>query len=78
MFSFYPTSAPHILNNHLSVQGTAKYSGYSEQYIRLLRNGKLVGIKIGQMWLVDKGTLDAYIKQAQKTTDQRFGAKLSN
>jgi len=58
------------------VQVAANYSGYSLQYLRrLLRNGKVEGIKIGQLWLVDKGALDAYLKQVRKATDQRFGPK---
>ena len=70
------TSTPQVLNNHISVQVAASYSGYSLQYLRrLLRNGKIEGTKIGQLWLVDKGALDLYIKQAQDATDQRFGSK---
>jgi hypothetical protein len=42
---------------------------------RLLRIDNLEGIKIGQLWLIDKGALDAYLKQAQKATDKRFGPK---
>jgi len=38
-------------------------------------NSKLEGIKIGQLWLVNKGALDLYIVQAQNVTDQRFGPK---
>ena len=69
-------SSPHILNNHISVQAAASYSGYSLQYLRrLLRNDKLEGIKIGQLWLVEKGALDVYIEQAHDATDQRFGPK---
>ena len=65
-----------VLNNHISVQVAANYSGYSLQYLRrLLRNGKVEGIKIGQLWLVDKGALDTYLKQVRKSTDQRFGPK---
>ena len=53
-----------------------KYTGYSLQYLRrLLRNGKLGGIKIGQLRLVDKGALDACFKRVQNTADQRFGPK---
>jgi excisionase family DNA binding protein len=41
------------------VQAAASYSGYCLQYLRrLLRNGKLEGVKIGQLWLVDKGAFD--------------------
>jgi len=58
------------------VQVAALYSGYCLQYLRrLLRNGKLEGIKIGQLWLVDKGALDIYIGKVQEVTDQRFGPK---
>ena len=65
-----------ILNNHISVQAAAGYSGYSMQYLhRLLRSGKLDAIKIGQIWLVDKGTLDVYIEQVQVSPDHRYGPK---
>ena len=76
MFSLNQVSSPKILNNHISVQAAALYSGYSLQYLRrLLRNGKLAGIKIGQLWLVEKGNLDTYLADAQNATDQRFGPK---
>ena len=76
MISFNQAIPPQVLNNHISVQVAASYSGYSTQYLRrLLRNGKVDGIKIGQLWLVEKGALDIYIEQAQDATDQRFGPK---
>lgn len=76
MISLNPTSCPQVLNNCISVQVAARYSGYSLQYLRrLLRNGKLGGIKIGQLWLVDKGALDICLEQAQSTADRRFGPK---
>lgn len=76
MVSSTKSDTPQVLNNHISVQVAASYSGYSAQYLRrLLRNGKLEGTKIGQIWLVEKGALDLYIEQAQDATDQRFGLK---
>jgi len=76
MISFNQTDFPQVLNNHISVQVAASYSGYSTQYLRrLLRNGKIEGTKIGQLWLVEKGALDVYIEKAQDATDQRFGSK---
>ena len=76
MISLRQTNFPQVLNNHISVQVAAEYSGYSLQYLRrLLRNGQLEGIKIGQLWLVDKGALDLCLKRAQNTADQRFGPK---
>jgi len=76
MVSSIETSIPQVLNNHISVQVAASYSGYSTQYLRrMLRSTRLEGIKIGQMWLVDKAALDSYIEKAQDSTDQRFGPK---
>jgi len=76
MISFNQAISPQVLNNHISVQVAASYSGYSLQYLRrLLRNSKVEGIKIGQLWLVDKGALDIYLEQAQDATDHRFGPK---
>jgi len=58
------------------VQATATYSGYSLQYLRrLLRNGKLEGIKIGQTWLVGKGALDAHLNQAKNAGNHRYGPR---
>ena len=76
MVSAIETNTPQVLSNCISVQAAASYSGYSIQYLRrLLRSEKLKGIKIGQMWLVDKAALDLYIEQAYDATDQRFGPK---
>ncbi len=42
-----------VVDNHISVQAAADFSGYSLQYIRrLLRCGKLEGFKIGQVCLI--------------------------
>jgi excisionase family DNA binding protein len=63
MISFNHSIQSQVLNNHISVQVAAVYSGYSTQYLRrLLRSGKLEGVKIGQLWLVDKDALEAYLK----------------
>ena len=76
MISINQAISPQVLNNHISVQVAASYSGYSTQYLRrLLRQGKIEGTKIGQLWLVEKGVLDVYIEKAQDATDQRFGSK---
>jgi len=63
-----------VVNNHISVQAASEYSGYSLQYIRrLLRNGKLAGLKIGQVWLIEKATFEAYLEKAIQVTDRRYG-----
>ena len=76
MVSSVEASISQILNNHISVQVAAFCSGYSTQYLRrLLRTGKLEGVKIGQTWLIEKSALDVYFEQAQDATDQRFSPK---
>lgn len=38
-----------------SVKAAAEYSGCNEQYLRrLLRAGRLEGVKIGQVWLIKR------------------------
>jgi len=76
MPSYNQKATPFVSNNHISVQVADEYSGYSLQYLRrLLRDGKLGGIKIGQLWLVNKGALDVWLKRVQTATDPRFGPK---
>ena len=67
---------PIVFNNCISVKGAAFHSGYNVQYLRrLLRVGSLSGVKLGQTWLLDKNTFEAYLKNAQHTPDKRFGPK---
>ena len=65
-----------VLTNHVSVETAAKLSGYSLQYLRrLLRTDKLHGVKMGQLWLIDKFALDAYLESTAINGDGRFGPK---
>ena len=74
MISFNPQFTPIVVNNHITVQAAADYSGYSLQYIRrLLRCGKLAGFKVGQVWLIEKDAFLAYLEKAIQATDRRFG-----
>jgi excisionase family DNA binding protein len=74
MGSFYSAFSPFILDNHISVKAASLYTGYSSQYLRrLLRQTRLRGIKLGQIWFVDKAALDSYLKKATQTIDNRFG-----
>jgi excisionase family DNA binding protein len=68
--------SPIVLNNLKSVKDAADFSGYSQQYIRrLLRSGKLAGLKIGQVWLIDKSAFEDYFMKAVQATDRRFCPK---
>jgi excisionase family DNA binding protein len=65
---------PFVVNNHISVKAAADFSGYSPQYIRrLLRCGKLSGLKIGRVWLIDKSPFEDYLEKAFQAKDRRFG-----
>ena len=70
------SNIPIVFNNCISVNGAAFHSGYNVQYLRrLLRDGRLTGMKLGQTWLIDKRALEAYLEKAHKTNDKRFGPK---
>ncbi len=63
-----------VLERHLSVKAAAEHSGYNEQYLRrLLRAGRLEGIKIGQVWLIKLASLEAHLQKGQMVQDRRFG-----
>jgi len=67
-------SIPLVVTNHITVRAAAEYRGYSLQYLRrLLRYGKLEGLKIGQVWLIEKDAFLAYFENAIKESDRRFG-----
>jgi hypothetical protein len=66
---------PQIIdNNHISVQTGAACNGYSPpQYLRrLLRTGKLSGVKVGQVCLTDKAVFDDNLDTTDETSDRRF------
>jgi hypothetical protein len=67
---------PFVFTNWITVKDAACHSGYNIQYLRrILRCGVLDGIKIGQMWLIDKTMFEGYMQNAHQTSDKRFGPK---
>jgi excisionase family DNA binding protein len=67
---------PIVFNNCISVKVAAFYSGYNVQYLRrLLRDGRLSGLKLGQAWLIDKFRFEAYLENANHTKDKLFGPR---
>ena len=65
-----------VLEKRISVKAAARFSGYSVQYLRrLLRSGRLDGIKIGQVWLIKIASLEAYLKHATCMGDGRCGPR---
>ncbi len=67
---------PIVFNNCISVKSAAFHSGYNAQYLRrLLSDGRLVGMKLGQTWLIEKRTFETFLENAHQTNDKRFGPK---
>jgi len=82
MFSLKPSDSPLpsldgiLLGKCITVKAAAKVTGYSVQYLRrLLRAGNLEGIKIGQVWLIKGGSLDAYLRNGRMVRDRRYGPR---
>jgi excisionase family DNA binding protein len=68
--------SPVVLNNLISVKSAARISGYSLQYLRrLLRTGRLIGLKVGQLWLIEKTAFDTYLEKNTEASDRRYGPK---
>jgi len=68
------STIPIVFTNCISVKVAASHSGCNLQYLhRLLRDGRLTGMKLGQTWLIDKSTFEAYLENALHTKDKRFG-----
>jgi hypothetical protein len=58
------------------VKKFAEFNGYNMQYLRrLLRSGKLAGLKIGQGWLIDNSVFEAYHEKTLQATGRQFGPK---
>ncbi|MBN1536870.1 MAG: hypothetical protein JW908_09080 [Anaerolineales bacterium] len=65
-----------VIVNHIPVQSATEMSGYNAQYMRrLLRAGKLDGLKVGQVWLIDLASLQTYFSSAISSNDLRCGPK---
>ena len=60
----------------VTIQAAAGATGYNLQYLRrLLRVGKITGIKLGQMWLIEFASLEAYLQLKTNSLDKRCGPK---
>ena len=61
------------MTDWLSVTEAAEKSGYSAYHIRqLCREGKLTTVKKGLMYLVDPGSLDAYVDKMKSLGTYKF------
>ena len=76
MVSLFPhdSTTRIVLDKHQSVKAAAEHFGCGEQYLRrLLRTGRLEGVKIGQVWLIRLASLEAHLRKVQMGQDRRYG-----
>jgi len=68
---------PGILSEkHISVLAGSMITGYNAQYLRrMLRRKKLEGTKVGQLWLIKMKSIQEYLQESERSSDQRFGPK---
>jgi excisionase family DNA binding protein len=60
----------------ITTRQAAELSGYNHEYLRwLIREGKIRGQKFGTIWQVRKSSLLAYLREADKSNDKRWGGK---
>ena len=60
--------------DYITVKTAAELSGYNQQYLRrLLRRDILKSKRIGQLWLIERHGFVDYLKDAEQSTDKRFG-----
>jgi hypothetical protein len=65
-----------VFHRIISVKAASEYSGYSQQYLRrLMRERKISGQKIGQVWLIQMKSFNAYYFDAMESSDQRWKPK---
>jgi len=70
ILKFYP------IGKYVTIQTATEATGYNIQYLRrLLRAGKITGIKLGQVWLIEYASLEAYFQMKTNSEDKRCGAK---
>jgi hypothetical protein len=61
---------------YIPVNIASKLFGYNQQYLRqLLRQEKLMGIKVGQVWLIEVPSLENYLFLWTQRQDRRCGPR---
>jgi hypothetical protein len=65
------------LRTFVPVNAACKISGYNQQYLRrLLRTEKLDGIKVGQVWLIERVSLENHLSLCNQSQDKRRGHQI--
>ena len=59
-----------------TVSEAGKETAYNEEYIRrLIRNGDIEAVKVGNVWLIKVESLKNYVKGVEDINDNRYGPK---
>ena len=67
-----------LTENYLTVEAAARETGYNIQYLRrVLRAGRLEGVKIGQVWLIKLNSLENYLSKIEGRNDHRCGPRVN-
>lgn len=65
-----------LQEKYITIAAASKLTGYNKQYLRrLLRNGKLDGVRVGQAWLIRFDGLSDYQAHISGIADKRWGAR---
>ena len=65
------------VRTYIPVKAACKLSGYNQQYLRrLLRQEKLEGIKVGQVWLIETLSLENHLSLGNRGQDRRYGPQI--
>lgn len=66
------------MDDWITTTEATRLSGYHPYYLReLIRTGKVKAQKWGRDWQVSRKSLTAYIHEAEKSADNRRGARLT-
>ena len=65
-----------VILSHIPVQKASEHSRYSQQYLRrILRQGRIEGLKVGAVWLIQIGSLESQLSLANSCRDRHFGPR---
>jgi len=67
-----------MAENWITTEQAAELSGYHPEHVReLLKAGNVKGQKFGQVWMIDRVSLLAYVRKSQKLGAKRGPKKRS-
>ena len=71
MFLLIGHTAGETVETYIPVNEACKLPGYNQQYLRrLLRQEKLEGIKVGQVWLIERLSLENHLLVCNQAQDR--------